>query len=408
MAGDSRKTEQNINSSDADVEAAGRTVGDHTAAVGAKPSAARVTARKEAASALTERTRPAADRKTEDEQAETTASLSKPPPSDASVSTPAPRAIKKPLEPKERRDVHPFALWVPLIAVGVFGWFMHNRVQGPSSQETAVIATETSAGATENVLAPPVGAGTAPKAVSGVALPDSAPPQERAGERAQSLGGAERSAAGMDKRGPPQPREAHVAIPAGQPAAVLPQSTAEVPPPRATSVSEPAARGAKDQVITEAPSDRRDAATQPTTQYSPPPATSPELPAQRAQAIPLPTEAAAPRAAEAVSSADPGVLSTPPTGQDEQGSQAPAASSGSSVSEPQPPHSTAPGATVPAGPNIPKWLGWPRAAPPNIYPYAGPYGYPQAFGGHSFGRQAPMDFRPFGGPPYSGYGWPGR
>ncbi|MGC1951861.1 MAG: hypothetical protein WA970_04655, partial [Gammaproteobacteria bacterium] len=63
------------------------------------------------------------------------------------------------------------------------------------------MATETSAGAKENVLAPPVGAGTAPKAVRGAALPDSAPQQERAGERAQSLGGAERSAAGMDKRG---------------------------------------------------------------------------------------------------------------------------------------------------------------------------------------------------------------
>jgi hypothetical protein len=173
MAGDNENARQNVSPSDA--EAARRKAADDTASAGAKSAAPRIKARGKELAAATRKIPPAADKKAKHQQAENITGMAQAAPAKPPVSAPVPTAARKPPPSKEGRDAHPFALWIPLIIVGVFAWFMHSHVQAPGSPEATSMVADAPSGAKESPLGPSAVAGSHPEAVTKTGVPDSQP-----------------------------------------------------------------------------------------------------------------------------------------------------------------------------------------------------------------------------------------
>jgi len=404
MAGDNENARQNVSPSDA--EAAGRKAADDTVSAGAKPAAPRIKARGKEPAAATRKIPPAADKKTKQQQAANITGVPQAAPAKRPVSAPVPTAVRKPLPSKEGRDAHPFALWIPLIIVGVFAWFMLSHVQGPGSPEATSMVADAPSGAKERPLGPSAADGSYPEAVTKAGVPDSQPhefvgPADAASVEVEEV---ERIDVAAGAKEEPGYVGAKTAAPGARPLTATPLATSERLPKMATSRGQSAAGDADGQTTSSAPSDGGDVAARPGTQFSSQSSTSSERPSAKAASLPKDEMASLPSAA---ASADPKVIPPSPEGREEGNGQSAIAPNGSVASEPVRPQPTRPKSTAYVDPNAPNWSWWPRAAPSGIYPY-GPATYPAAVGrqSQSLGPQVPMNFGPPGSLPY--YGWPGR
>lgn len=401
MAEDSGKNRQKTNPHGGDVEAAVRKTTDKSSTGKSRSAGSQTSTKQKAATAAAQSASRSMDKKAEDGQVEKAASVSQTLSPNPTGSAPAPTSASKPPQSKEGRNVHPLALWVPLVVVGAFVGFMRTQEQAPSPQDATAITAQPTSGANDAAVVSLVDEKTRSKPAIESDTADSQP-EQRAGGQLEPPHHSERPV--TEAGGKIQPQRAEASGGASElPPTPLPQSTPVAAGPEVQSGGEPAAMEAGDRAASGESDDRQKIVTRPASSPSSVPSTPSGPPIKTSKAASSPKEETA-SGHDAAGSADRRGASTRAVKQHAPSGQTPADAAGSTASKSRTTQSTAPTpGTIPSGPSVSWWA--PTVSPPNIYP-ARPYAYPPAFAGQSFRPYGPPNVAPYGEPAYPNWrGW---